>query len=273
MDQAAEPHHELLRDKVRNADIIHGDETGWRLDGRSAYLWYAGTPGFAFFHIDPSRSGEVASSIFGSFFEGGLVADDYAGYNAIHAAQRQACLAHLIRRATEILGMVALLPPKRQPAPAIVFCSDLRTLLGDARELGQLRDTGKLGYLAARERIPALYDRLHALCARPLPLAEAETLRQRLLDPKRDYHRLFTFLKVNHMPPTNNHAEQSLRWPVIFRKIVFGSRSEDGAHAFSVNHSVILTAQRQRLDPLPILQSILLNGHAHPASRIFSDTS
>lgn len=33
------------------------------------------------------------------------------------------------------------------------------------------------------------------------------------------------------------------------------------------------TAQRQHLDPLPILQSLLLNGPAHPASRIFSDSS
>jgi len=271
--RAAEPHHERLRDKVRNADIIHGDETSWRLDGRSAQLWYAGTPDFAYFHINPSRSGAVAASIFGSSFHGGLVADDYAGYNAIHAAHRQSCLAHLTRRAKEILGLIELLPPKQQPAPALLFCRDLRTLLADACELGRWRDAGKVGYLAARARIPALYDRLHALCARPLPLAEAETLRQRLLDPKRDYHRLFTFLDINRMPPTNNHAEQSLRWPVIFRKIVFGSRSETGAHAFSVNHSLILTAQRQHLDPVPILQSLLLNGHHHPASRIFSDSS
>jgi len=33
-----------------------------------------------------------------------------------------------------------------------------------------------------------------------------------------------------------------------------------------------LTSQRQRLDPLPILQSLLLNGHHHPASRIFADS-
>ena len=271
--RAAESHYETLRDKVRNADIVHGDETGWRLDGKPAQLWYAGTPDFAFFHIDHSRSGEVAASIFGSDFRGGLVADDYAGYNAIHAARRQSCLAHLSRRAKEIIELVALLPPNRQSASVLAFCRDLRILLSDACALGRRRDAGQLGYLHARAYIPSLYDRLHALCAGPLPLAEAETLRQRLLDPKRDYHRLFVFLQINRMAPTNNHAEQSLRWPVIFRKIVFGSRSAAGALAFSVNHSVILTAQRQRLYPLPILQSLLLNGYQHPASRIFKDSS
>ena len=56
--KAAEPHHETLRNKLRTADIAHADETGWRLDGKSAQLWYAGTPEFGFFHIDRSRSGD-----------------------------------------------------------------------------------------------------------------------------------------------------------------------------------------------------------------------
>ncbi|MDD2707786.1 MAG: transposase, partial [Verrucomicrobiae bacterium] len=42
-------------------------------------------------------------------------------------------------------------------------------------------------------------------------------------------HRLFTFLEINHLPPTNNYAEQTLRHPVIFRKIIFGNRSDNGA--------------------------------------------
>jgi len=34
----AEPIHELLRDKVRNAPIIHADETHWRIDGKNAFI-------------------------------------------------------------------------------------------------------------------------------------------------------------------------------------------------------------------------------------------
>jgi transposase len=271
--RAAESLHEQLRDKVRNADIIHGDETSWRIDGKSAQLWYAGTPAFGFFHIDPSRAGEVASSIYGSNFQGSLVADDYAGYNAIHPQNRQSCLAHLSRKAREILQLIALLPLPQQPAPAIAFCQNLRALFANACQLGRRRDSGQLGFREARARIPLLYQELHALCATPLPFPPAETLRQRLLDPKRDYHRLFTFLEINRMAPTNNHAEQALRWPVIFRKIVFGSRSARGAHAFSVNYSVLHTAQRQNRDPIPLLRSLLLNGPEHPASQIFHDSS
>jgi len=270
---AAQPHHETLRNKVRTSDIIHGDETGWRLDGKSGYLWYAGTPDFSFFHIDRSRGGDVAVSIFGDSFSGALVADDYAGYNAIHPAHRQSCLAHLIRKARDIAQLLSLSPATANDARSIAFCSQLRDFLTTVCTLGRQRDTGAISFRAARARIPKLYTQLHTICANALPHPEAENLRQRVLDPKRDYHQLFTFLKINRMPPTNNHAEQTLRQPVLFRKNVFGSRSDLDAKALAINFSILHTAQCQKLAPIPILQSLLLNGHQHPDSQIFRNTS
>ncbi len=122
-------------------------------------------------------------------------------------------------------------------------------------------------FRAARARIPELYTRLHAIRANPLPHPEAENLRQRVLDPKRDYHRLFTFLKINHMPPTNNHAERTLRQPALFRKNVFGSRSGLDANALAINFSILHTAQCQKLAPIPILTKIAA-AHRPSASRL-----
>jgi len=270
---AAQPHHETLRNKVRTADIIHGDETGWRLDGKAGYLWYAGTPDFSFFHLDRSRAGDVAVSIFGDSFAGGLVADDYAGYNAIHAAHRQSCLAHLIRKAKEISELLALNPETQHDLASVSFCETIRNFFANACDLGRQRDTGQISFRAGKAAIPKLYRQLHEICAQQLPHPDAEKFRLRLLDPKRDYHRLFTFLQINRMPPTNNHAEQTLRQPVIFRKIVLGSRSDQDAHALAVNFSILHTTQRQRLAPIPILKSLLINGHLHPDSQIFRNTS
>ncbi len=114
---------------------------------------------------------------------------------------------------------------------------------------------------------------MHVLCAKPIPHPEAESFRLRLLDPKRDYARLFTFLKINRKPPTNNHAEQTLRQPVILRKIIFGSRSELDVQVLAVNFSILHTAKCQGLAPIPILASLLRNGHQHPDSQIFRDSS
>jgi hypothetical protein len=271
--RAAEPIHEVLRDKVRCADIIHADETHWRIDGQGAYIWFAGNPNFGFFHIDRSRSGEVALDIFGSRFQGSLVADDYAAYNLIEPKNRQSCLAHLIRKAKEISQTIRLLPEPLQRPADLRFCDRTATLLSEACEIGQLRDTGQLSFARAQAKRPALHASLHRICKTPCQHPEAENLRQRLLDPKRDRHRLFTFLNVNRMPPTNNYAEQTLRHPVIFRKLIFGNRSDRGAHSLAVNLSLIHTAKCLQRDLIPLLKIALLSGSVAAADFLFENSS
>jgi hypothetical protein len=271
--RAAEPIHERLRDKVRCADIIHADETHWRIDGKGAYIWFAGNPNFGFFHIDHSRSGQVALDIFGPRFQGGLVADDYAGYNVIEPKARQSCLAHLSRKAKEIAQLIGLLPEPQQHRRDLRFCEQARTLLSDACRIGRLRDTGELSFTQARAKIPGLYASLRGICKNPCQHPEAENLRQRLTDPNRDYHQLFTFLKINGMAPTNNYAEQTLRHPVIFRKLIFGNRSALGAHTLAVNLSVIHTAKCLGRDPIPLLKTTLLAGPLAAADLLFSNSS
>ena len=92
---------------------------------------------------------------------------------------------------------------------------------------------------------------------------------KRLTDPKRDAMNLFTFLEVNGMPPTNNHAEQALRLPVIFRKISFGSRSLLGAQTLAVNLSLLTTAKRQNRNPVDLLKTLLLRGADTPVSDLY----
>jgi hypothetical protein len=269
----AEPIHEQLRDKVRNAEIVHADETHWRIDGKNAFIWFAGNSNFGFFHIDPSRSSQVALDIFGSNFQGNLVADDYAAYNAINAQNRQSCLAHLIRKAREISDLISALPKSQQHPPDLLFCERIKTLLSHACEIGRRRDTGKISFTDAKAHIPALYRSLHNICKNTRHHPDAENLRQRLLDPKRDYHRLFTFLHVNRMPPTNNYAEQILRHPVIFRKIIFGNRSELGARVLEINLSVFNTIKCRSLNPIPLIKDLFLKGHRPLAKALFDDSS
>ena len=263
--------YEDLRDKVRAADVIHGDETHWRIDGSNAQLWYAGNTQLGFYHADPSRSSEVAVSIFGSAFGGGLVADGYAGYNAINPRQRQVCLAHLIRKAREIADRIEAMERKRKPERlALQFCRRVAKFFTICCRIGQRRMRGRITFTAAKRHIPRLRRLLHAICLHPLADADAENLRQRITDPARDARNLFTFLEVNGMPPTNNHAEQSLRLPVIFRKISFGSRSLHGARALATNLSLLTTAKRQGRDPIELFRNLLLNGPDVPLTMLYN---
>jgi len=261
--------YEDLRDKIRAADLAHGDETHWRIDGQGAYLWYAGNEQLGFFHADRSRGSDVAVSIFGSAFPGNLVADSYAAYNAINPKRRQACLAHLMRKAKEIGDRIELMPEKKQDTQALRFCQLLRKFFAICCRIDQRRKNARITFSEAKRHIPRLQRVLNSLCQHPLADAETETLRQRITDPKRDAQNLFTFLKVNGMPPTNNHAEQALRLPVIFRKISFGSRSLLGAQATATNLSLLTTAKRQNRNPIDLFQSLLLQGADTPPAMLY----
>lgn len=261
--------YEDLRAKVRASHIAHGDETSWRIDGQGAQLWYAGNRDLAFYLVDPSRGGDVALSIFGENWPGNLVADDYTGYNPVNPATRQSCLAHLSTKAKEITQEILLLPKRLQEQASISFCARLRDFLADCCELGKARNSGRLSFSKARARKPVLQRRLDAICRSRLNYPNAENLRQRLIDPERDANRIFTFLDVNGMEPTNNQAEQSLRLPVIFRHICFGNRSTRGAQTLSTNLSLITTAKRQDRDPLAFLQTLLISGPSAAQSLLY----
>jgi len=249
--------YEDLREKIKAADIVYADETHWRIDGRSAYLWYAGNPDAAFFHVDRSRSSEVAVSILGDDFQGSLCTDAYAAYNAVNSLLRQSCLAHITRKAKDIIAEIMLMPPAMRDANALRFLRSLRKIINRACRIGAKRNSGVLSCKRARAYIPHFYNLLDSTCSRSLSYEPAEKLRLRLIDPKREYDRLFTFLRVPGMEPTNNHAEQTLRLPVIFRKICFGNRSDEGAESLGVILSLLTSARRQNKDPLTFLQRLL----------------
>lgn len=261
--------YEDLRDKVRASDVAHGDETHWRIDGQSAQLWYAGNNQVDFFHADPSRGSDVAVSIFGSAFAGNLVADSYAAYNAINPKRRQACLSHLIRKAKEIADRIELMQEKKQDQSALRFCKSVKKFFAICCRIDQRRKNRRVTFSAAKRHIPRLQRVLGSLCQYPLADDDAENLRKRITDPKRDARNLFTFLKVNGMPPTNNHAEQALRLPVIFRKISFGSRSLLGAQALASNLSLLTTAKRQDRNPVELFKNVLLLGPDTPLAMLY----
>ncbi len=252
--------YEDLREKIKASAIAYGDETHWRIDGHRANTWYAGNEDLAFYHVDRSRSSDVAVSIFGDNFVGALGADAYAGYNAINAAKRQSCLAHLTRKAKDIAEEIDLLPEKRQDAKTLQFLNSFRTMITYACEAGASRNNGNITQKQALLYIPRFQSLLKTICLLPVAYEKAEKFRRRLLDPEREWHRMFVFLEVPDMHPTNNHAEQALRLPVIFRKICFGNRSLDGAKSMGVLLSLITTAKRQQRDPLAFLTRLIADG-------------
>jgi transposase len=259
------PIYDDLKEKLRLSMFAHADETHWRENGINHYVWYGGNDDLAVFHIDRSRSSDVATSIFGDRFEGVLNTDGYAGYNAVNAFKRQSCLAHLIRKAKDIIQQIEQM--ENRDVAAIGFCERLIELFNDGcrknKSIKKYPYQGKKHY----------YSRLNKICKNRQKNKDAEAFRERLLDPKREYNRLFTFMDHSEVEPTNNQAEQSIRNLVIFRKICFGTRSKEGSYSHSVLPSLLLTAKRQGVHPLSFFTTLFSSDTAAAHGVLYNDSS
>lgn len=268
-----EPLYEDLKQKLRASAIAYADETHWREDAQNMYVWYAGNNNLGLFRIDPTRSSEAAIELLGNDFGGALGSDGYAAYNAVNAKQRQSCLAHLIRKAGEIEKEILLLTIKRQDPKSIRFCQSIIHAFAMACKIGGKLNAGTISRRTGIRLVSRFYSLIDIICSVPLLNETAEKFRLRILNPKKEYNRLFTFLTVPDMAPTNNHAEQALRSPVIFRKICFGTRSPEGSHSHSVLPSLLLTAQRQKHHPLKFFQTLLTTNTAIAQAALFNNSS
>jgi len=258
----ARPIHRDLIEKTRAADLIHADETHWRQDGTNCWLWYAGNESVAVFRMDPHRSSEAAKSLLGDKLDGLLVTDAYAAYNAVECAGgRQSCLAHLLRKSKEVGEELALIPGA--DAASVRFCQSLGSLFKDACAVVVPEQAGARKKLADRFR-----KRLAPICRKPLAFAKAETLRKRLIPTSREYGQLFAFIEHGG-PPTNNHAERSLRPLVIFRKVCMGTRSAAGSDNIAIFGSLVQTAALQGAKLIDMFRALFMASPVHAQDVIF----
>ena len=259
-----------LREKLRASEMVHADETSWRNDGVGHFVWFAGNENLAFFHIDRHRSAKVAKAIFGEDFAGTLVRDRYAAYNGI-GAHWQACLAHIITTVKEINREHALLPQTEKDKHVDFFTCRLKDLCSKACDIGQKLKSGDISQDSAMGIEKHFLGELKGICKQPLRFKPAETLRAYLIGPEQK--NLFTFLRIPGVPPTNNHAELSLRKMVIFRKVCFGTRSEKGLKTHSIIPSLVQTAKRQGVHPLTFLKTLLTADSATAQAALYNNSS
>jgi len=240
-----------LREAVRRAEVVHADETSWRLRGAQQWLWLAASALHACYRIDPSRSQRAAKELLGEDFGGFVISDRYAGYHFLDVLQQQLCWAHVVRQLVEI--------SERAGAAGKLG----RSLVKAAREViaahrRYLEEGHELAWLAAelaplRERIEVLlgkgergrHTKTANFCAGLLQESEA----------------LWTFCEVPGIEPTNNAAERALRHAVIMRKTQFGTQSERGSRWVERICSVKETCRLQGRSALGYLVEAASAGH------------
>jgi hypothetical protein len=238
-----------IRERVRASPVVHGDETGWREDGRNGYVWTFSTSTARLF-VRGSRAGSVVDAVLGPEFAGVLVSDFDAAYDHVPTA-KQRCWVHLLRDVQAL----------RQQHPADAALAEWASELHSLYERGRAGATGPTpGAGAAQRRQWALRAELQAGLRElaTLPATEPPPVYQTLAGRLRRYEgELFTFVTEPGVPPDNNAAERSLRHLVTQRKISGGTRSPEGTATLLVASTLFGTWQAQGRDPLQACRDLL----------------
>jgi|TARA_B100001971_G_scaffold210466_1_gene236035 transposase len=230
--------YEQIQQEAMGSAILHADETGWRVNGKTHWLWCFTNQHLTYYMIDRSRGSPALMKFFTEAFEGTLVSDFWGAYNAVHCESRQMCLVHLLRDLENVEQYHAV--DKDWPA----FAKKLRRLIHDAMRLSQ-RDPSERASRRLRLQI-----RLQMLIDTEWKHSDARRLIKRL---RRHSSDLFTFLDYDNVPSDNNHAERAIRPAVIIRKNSQSNRSERGADTQAILMSVYRTLKQRGHQPLNAL--------------------
>ena len=145
-------------------------------------------------------------------------------------------------------------------AQVVVTASKVFPVFRTARRLGHdlMRPTKELFALWARvrdgtmsrrrfrRRMRPVRERVESLLLRGYFNARVRGFCKELLEHR---ERLWLFVEVEGVEPTNNAAERSLRHAVIWRKLSFGTQSPGGSRFVERLLTVVETCRRQNRDP------------------------
>jgi transposase len=232
----ARPTYDLLLDALRRADVVHADETGWRIGRANAWLWVFSSKHATIYAIRHGRGSDVPQEILGPNFDGYLIVDGAKAYEVLSYEKGQ-CNGHLLRRLKNLKETAS----KREQQ----FLHELTTLLQDAIKLAQERDQHTPANF--QRRAQKIDDRLEDWLVDRFGRYESLSSELKRLAKHVANHRdeWLLFLRDPAVPPTNNHAEQMLRPAVITRKVGGCNKNLWGSLVHSVLSSIMVTCHRQ----------------------------
>jgi transposase len=230
-----QPYEELLRALPGEA-VVNGDETGHPCAGERWWTWCFRAELYTLYRIDAHRNAEVLMDTLGREFAGILGCDYFSAYRRYMkegSIRLQFCLAHLVRD----VKFLTTLPDARERR----YGEGLRAALKELFAVFHQRGQGAAGVFqarlqAARERV------LQAGLQDVPPTRHSANMAKRFREHGAAY---FTFLTTPGVEPTNNLAEQAIRFVVIDRHITQGTRGAGGRRWSERIWTVIATCTQQ----------------------------
>lgn len=236
VSESLAPAYAELFQRLPGEAVLNIDETGHKENGQKFWTWCFRAQLYTLFRIDKSRGSKVLMEVLGEEFQGVLGCDYFGAYRKYMRecdVLVQFCMAHLIRD----VKFLTTLPDKKQKAYGERLREALRALFAVIHRREKLSEAGFAKKLeAARAEV------LRVATTRVPPGNHAQNLAKRFRQHGEAY---FRFITTPGIDPTNNLAEQAIRFVVIDRRITQGTRSEAGRHWCERIWTVIATCAQQ----------------------------
>lgn len=267
------PYADLL-DRLPFEPIVNVDETGHKENGDRFWTWVFKAEMYVLFKIDKSRGSKVLIDVLGEEFDGVLGCDYFSAYRKYMKdfdVTIQFCIAHLIRD----IRFLTSVPDRETKAYGKRLLNEVRNMFKvihgrdniGAREFADALETAKAKIMAtALKDVPSRLGKDGKELKR-----EARNMANRFRKHGKEY---FEFITTPGIGPTNNVAEQAIRFIVIDRHVTQGTRSLNGRKSNERIWTVIATCALQGRSAFNfILQAVTAYFNSTPAPSLIPDTS
>ena len=259
------PYEELLN-RLPLEPVLNVDETGHKENANKFWTWVFRTDLYVLFKIEKSRGSKVLIEVLGKEFNGVLGCDYFSAYHKYMKNFNitvQFCIAHLIRDIKYLTGLHDA-ETKAYGKKLLATVKEMFKVIHNRERYSSEAFTRALE--SARETIieAALNDVPSRLDKNGKELKrEAFNMAKRFRTNGKAY---FAFITTPGIGPTNNLAEQAVRFIVIDRLITQGTRSEKGRKTNERLWTVVGTCSLQERSAFEfILTAVRAHFRSEPA--------
>jgi transposase len=247
MSAALAPAHQEALQAVQEAPVKNVDETGWKQAGHKRWLWVAATTQVVVFIIHALRNAVALRKLLGATFSGIVCSDRWRAYDQVPILRRQVCWAHLKRNWEKMLERGG----KAQEIAQACLQVHERVF-----EVWHLYRGGGCSWGAMDDHMATFMLQLLDILQHGERCRDAKTRRfcARLLAV---YPGMWTFVAMEGVEPTNNHAERVQRRAVLWRRRSFGCHSAKGCRFVERILTVVQTLRLQKRSVLHFLHDAI----------------
>jgi transposase len=258
--------YDELWDTVAGEQRLNVDETGHPDQGQHLWTWCFRAPLYTLYHIDPSRGSDVLVAVLGEEFQGVLGCDYFSAYRKYlkdFDVRVQFCLAHLIRD-VKFLVEHPQAANRRYGQMLLGYLRQLFSII-HRRELYASPEQFRRALRAVRN---ALVDDAITYLAKT---REAMNLATRFVEHMESY---FRFITEPDVEPTNNLAEQAIRFVAIHRRMTQGTRGSAGQRWCERIWTVVSTCAQQGRSVFDFLhETVTAYFQGQPTPSLLPDTT